>query len=495
MQNDQLLSARRIRQPIQSEGDIKTAFDGITYQKGSAVINMFEQWIGPDKFQKGVHRYLTGHANGNATADDFLAAISADAGKDVAPAFNTFLNQPGLPLVTMKLACTQGKGHLEMTQYRYLPVGAKPSGAPHWQIPICVRTEKGPTCTLLVDPNGKLDLPSCPEWMMPNAASAGYYRSSLDDASLTKLMKNLGKLTPSEKMRAFYDVDASAHAGLGDYARTFELMGKLAGDKERHVVAALLPPVSFAREQMVTDDLAPKYAAFVRATFGARAHSLGFVEKKNEPIEARILRPQLLKIVGDEGGDSALRIEAQKLALRWFANHSVASPELAATALWLAAIDGDAMLYDRYLTAAKAEPERTERQRILGAMGHFRDPELVARGFQVYLGSDFDPREAYALVSGPAAYHATRDLAFTFAQKNFDAIVAKMPRDFGATVPRLGSGFCDEEHFNAMQSFFSARARTFAGGDRRLTQTLEEIQQCAVFKAKAQPSLTAFLSK
>jgi alanyl aminopeptidase len=495
MQSDQLLSARRIRQPIQSEGDIKTAFDGITYQKGSAVINMFEQWIGVDKFQKGVHRYLTGHANGNATADDFLAAISAEAGKDVAPAFGTFLNQPGLPLVQMKLACSQGKGRLEMTQFRYLPLGAKPSGAPHWQIPVCVRTEKGPACTLLADANGQLELPSCPEWLMPNASSAGYYRSALDDAALTKLMKNLGKLNPSEKMRAFYDVDASAHAGLSEYARTFELLGKLANDRERHVVAALLAPVSFAREQLVTDDLAPKYAAFVRATFGARAHSLGFVEKKNEPIEARILRPQLLKIVGDEGGDSALRIEAQKLALRWFGNHAVASPELAATALWLAAIDGDAMLYDRYLTAAKAETDRNERQRILAAMGHFRDPELVARGFQVYLGSDFDPREAYALVSGPAAHGSTRDLAFTFAQKNFDTIVSRMPRDFGALVPRLGSGFCDEEHFNVMQTFFSARARSFAGGDRRLTQTLEEIQQCAAFKAKAQPSLTAFLSK
>src|SRR5437879_2989592 len=61
---DRLLTARRIRQPIWSEGDIKTAFDGITYQKGAAVIGMFEAWIGPDKFRAGVHRYLTEHADG-----------------------------------------------------------------------------------------------------------------------------------------------------------------------------------------------------------------------------------------------------------------------------------------------------------------------------------------------------------------------------------------------------------------------------------------------
>ena len=42
------------------------------------------------KFQKGVQRYLKAHAWGNATAADFLAAVSAEAGFDVAPAFSTY---------------------------------------------------------------------------------------------------------------------------------------------------------------------------------------------------------------------------------------------------------------------------------------------------------------------------------------------------------------------------------------------------------------------
>jgi hypothetical protein len=98
-------------------------------------------------------------------------------------------------------------------------------------------------------------------------------------------------------------------------------------------------------------------------------------------------------------------------------------------------------------------------------------------------------------VSGPSAHFATRELAFAFVQKNFDSIVARMPRDFGALLPRVGAGFCDHDHYSAMQTFFSSRARNFAGGDRRLLQTLEEVQQCAVFRSKAAPALAAFLSK
>ncbi len=39
---DSLMSARKIRQEIESKDDISNAFDDITYQKGAAVIGMFE---------------------------------------------------------------------------------------------------------------------------------------------------------------------------------------------------------------------------------------------------------------------------------------------------------------------------------------------------------------------------------------------------------------------------------------------------------------------
>src|SRR5204862_275434 len=40
MGEDSLVSARQIRQPVNSKGDIINAFDGITYTKGASVIAM-----------------------------------------------------------------------------------------------------------------------------------------------------------------------------------------------------------------------------------------------------------------------------------------------------------------------------------------------------------------------------------------------------------------------------------------------------------------------
>src|SRR5262249_1072502 len=77
-----------------------------------------------ENFQKGVHEYLLAHAYGNATASDFLRDVGAHSGKptEFAPVFSSFLDQPGVPLVTAELSCEKNAPpKLLLTQERYLP--------------------------------------------------------------------------------------------------------------------------------------------------------------------------------------------------------------------------------------------------------------------------------------------------------------------------------------------------------------------------------------
>jgi alanyl aminopeptidase len=497
MGEDQLLSARRIRQPIESKGDVMTAFDAITYKKGAAVIAMFEQWVGADSFRRGVTRHLQAHADGNATSAEFLAAISAEAGRDVASPFSTFLDQGGVPVVAARLACDGGKGRLELSQSRYLPLGTTtPARDQLWQIPVCARTDAGRACTLLSTKSGTLDLPRCPAWVTANAAAAGYYRTALDSSALDSVSKHLAKLTSPEKMMHFYDVVAAARAGVADEARVLQLVQALAEDPDHHVVQALLPALAAVREAgLVSDEEMPRYQRFVRSAFARRARTVGFEERKGETESARLLRPQLLGIEGDEGGDGALRAQAQKLALRWLSDHQVATPEVAEAALFLSALDADALLYQRLHDAAKAEKERPERMRILKAMAQVRDPGLVQQGFRILLSDEFDPREALELLWGPSRQRATRDLAVEFTEKNFDAIAARMPRGtFGdpSTLSRVVAHLCDAAQAAHAEQFFRPRMAQFPGGDRLLSQSLEKVRQCAAFREKQAPLTARF---
>ena len=122
MEFDRLSSARRIRQPVTEYGEVRAAFDSITYAKGESILAMFEQWLGPEKFREGVRRYMAKFAWGNATAEDFFAALAATDGALV-PAFQGFVERAGVPLLRVGLDCSAAPA-LTLAQERFVPAGA-----------------------------------------------------------------------------------------------------------------------------------------------------------------------------------------------------------------------------------------------------------------------------------------------------------------------------------------------------------------------------------
>ena len=181
MGNDSLISARQIRQPIESRDDIANAFDGITYEKGAAVIRMFESWMGESEFQKGVKTYLTRYAYKSARVNDFLDAVGSAGKPGLGRAFDTFLEQPGIPEISTELLCS-GAPRVRLSQKRYLPIGSAGKGEQTWRTPVCVRypNASGPQseCFLLDSASAEFRLTktnSCPAYLYPNANAAGYY--------------------------------------------------------------------------------------------------------------------------------------------------------------------------------------------------------------------------------------------------------------------------------------------------------------------------------
>ena len=501
MNLDRLLSARRIRQPIESDGDIKGAFDGITYQKGAAVIGMFEAYVGEDKFQQGVNAYLLAHKDGNATAREFLASISEAAGKDVAPAFSTFLDQAGVPLVSAKLSCEGGKGKLALAQARYFSAGTENAAQDQtWQIPVCAKWGRGPktgrACTLLAGRTGELTLPACPDWVLPNDGSTGYYRMVLDEKGVKALASHAAQLSVPERLGFVFDVLAMARAGKARFAQLLAIVPAFATDKDRHVVQATLQIVDLIDDQrMVPDGLRQRYAKLVRDLYGKRAQALGFAPKKGEDEETRLLRPSIVSIVGDKGEDPKLLAEAKKLANAWLSDRSAVSAEMIGTVLSLAAKKGDRAFFDRLRTSAMATPERNDRMRMISALGQFRDPALAQEADALTLSPDFDPRETLFNLYEQGGHPSTRTVAWDFMKKNYDALVKRMPRDSAAGFPGLPSTFCDEEHQADVKEFFKDRAPKVANGERRLANALESMKVCTAQRKLGAAGVASFLQK
>jgi alanyl aminopeptidase len=110
----------------------------------------------------------------------------------------------------------------------------------------------------------------------------------------------------------------------------------------------------------------------------------------------------------------------------------------------------------------------------------------------IVLSSEFDVREAMALLRGAIQAPETRQLAYDFAKANFDGLAARLPLNGAAGLPSLAVPLCSEEARADVDRFFRGRSTKLEGGPRQLEQALERIHLCAEFKAAQGPSVAQF---
>ena len=239
---DMLTSARRIREPINSRGDILNAFDSITYQKGATVIGMFEGWIGEEPFRRGVRSYLESRRDGNATVDDFLGALGTASKRPVAPAFATFLDQNGVPQVEVKLQCGAGGAKLALSQRRLTPLGRDgclrsalaDSGVR------ALRTRDDDAAIVHAARRRSRRHSRCREAARrscsPTPAGAATMCASYHAGLLARLAADRNALSPSEYASLLYDMRALVRAGSLSGAQALEWVRAAGRSRDRHVV-------------------------------------------------------------------------------------------------------------------------------------------------------------------------------------------------------------------------------------------------------------------
>ena len=506
---DSLVSARKIRQEIRTEDDISNAFDSITYEKGAAVIGMFEAWVGPAPFRKGVQDYLNQYAFRNSTAPEFLAAVSAGSGKNNLPeAFSTFLNQAGVPLLSVNLDCHQAAPVLHLRQQRFLPLGSTGSTDQVWQIPVCVRAGTGDSgdseCTLMTQTSVDFALHNtkgCPAWVEANNDAVGYYRVDYQNGLLSTLTAgNVDRrLNPAERVDFMGNAEAMSSGGKLPAGQALGLVEIFHADRERYVVEGALTLALAPRLQLVPPGLTANYQHFLAKNFASRAHEIGWIPKAGEPDNVRLLRPDLLYDVATYAGDEELAHQASDLTKSWFGNHNAVDPNVVSSVLRTAAYYGDKALFDKFLDNLQMTHDRLERQRILGALFSFRDPAAIQEGMDSLLSGKVPFIEGMSLLFAGQGREATRNMAFDFMKNHFAEISTKRPTgggfDAGAEFPEVGAEFCTTASKQELQGFFAPRIDKFTGGPRQLSQVLESIDLCIARKQAQEHNVVAFLEK
>ncbi len=504
MRSDSLVSARMIRQPITGNGDIATAFDGITYQKGAAVIGMFEHFVGPDVFQRGMQAYIKAHAFGNANADDLVDAIAAAAGKDdtFKQAFKSFLDQNGVPLVSAKLHCDGKAGAvLNLAQSRYLPLGSAGEADRTWGIPVCVRFPNGTQCQLLDKKSMDMHVTGgqCPAWYMPNADGEGYYRYAMDKADRAALTKVIAQRSDGEQLAYADSVRAAFERGDLGADEVLMSMRELARSKVRQVALAPLATVAWIyghEAQTGAQRVAVRSA--VEQAYSPRLQALGYHRRAGESADDALLRTALARELGLtfelprvrsallKQGDAALRLGKDGLP-----NLAAADPDLLRSALSVAVAERGKPAVDELIAAIPKTTDPVARNAMLSALSHAQGAEAdVARNFA--LSKDVKVGEMRMILSGGRDTVAERTALWQWFTGHYAQIVARTGSFAGGQLPSTAaSGSCSEAEAQRVQDFFQPKLGDVAGVKRGLAQTHEAIMLCSALKARQDPKTIA----
>jgi alanyl aminopeptidase len=504
MDNDSLVTARKIRQPITGNGDIETAFDSITYQKGASVLGMFEGYVGEQTFQKGMRQYIQDHKFGNATADDLVDSIAkaADKGEDFKQAFKSFLNQPGVPYVQTKLVQKNGQTVLELSQSRYLPVGSKGDARHVWGVPVCVRygTADGSkvACELLEKAQGSMALPGAVAntWVMPNANASGYYRFGMGKPELARLGGQVDKLTDREQLAYADAVEASFRHGDIDAGDLLAALKPLTASRVREVATAPIGIYHWlARNLVRTDAQRNALTAWAKSAYLPRMELLGYHRKPGEADGDSLLRSTLADFLALDvklpevraellkQGDAALKRKADgRLSL------DAADPDLLDSALAVAVQQHGKSAVDALIAELPKTSDPALRNAMLAGLSAVDDPALAEQVRNFALDKQVKVGEMAALLRGGRDTRAQRDAMWNWAVGHYDQIVARTGSFAGGRLPALmGGGGCSQEEADRLQAFFKTRAKDVTGAERGLAQTTEQTLLCAALKDKQSP--------
>ncbi|MEO7066887.1 MAG: M1 family metallopeptidase [Rhodanobacter sp.] len=501
MSNDSLVSARMIRQPITGNGDIETAFDGITYQKGAAVLGMFENFVGPKVFQKGMDGYIKAHAFGNAKASDLVNAIAtaADKGDAFKHAFNSFLDQNGVPLLKTKLDCaSKGDAVVHLSQSRYLPLGSTGEANRLWGLPVCMRFPNGTQCQLLDSKTADMKVQGgqCPAWYMANANGDGYYRYEMADADQAALTKVIAQRADGEQLAYADSIDAAFHRGDLDAAQALAAMRELAPSKVRQIALAPLSTVSWIYEhEAQTDAQKGVVREMVAKAYLPRLQALGYQRRAGESADDVLMRSGLASSLGLGIKLPAVRTAllqqgeaALKLGQNGLPDLGAANPDLLSTVLSVAVEEKGKPAVDELMAAIPKTTDPVKRNAMLSALGHAPGAQAdVARNFaltkQVKVG------EMIMVLRGGRETVAQRDSLWQWFTGHYTQIVARTGVFSGGYLPLIGAGgSCSQAEAQRVEAYFKPKRGQVPGLERGLAQAHESIMLCSALKAKQNPA-------
>ncbi len=496
LNSDAKKTTRPIRQAVETPAQISELFDDIAYGKAGAVIGMIENWVGPQVFQQGVHNYLAAHLYANATAEDFWDAQTAASKLPVDKVMSSFIDRPGMPLLTFGSKEEVG---FPVAQSRFYLSGMNAderdaSGmARGWTIPVCVKTASVPHCTLLSKDSAALSLPSSTTlpFFYANAGQKGYYRVGYTPAQVKAITASAETgLSVPERIGFLDDRWALTRAGQGSVGEYLDLVLALKQDKNAEVLDAALSSIGQIRSKIADDDDRLKLNLMIQKQFGPAYAALGADDEK-ATYDQQQIRTELFEALG-EADDPKIEAHALQVTLDYFSHKKVTEPYIVDASVMLTAEHGDKSFYEDMLNVSEHVSDPGLESETQELLTRFHDPRLVVRTLEYATSGAVRNQDSWILIALELNQRQSRDLTWAWIEQHWDKVQAQLTTASGGDLVAATASFCTIEKRSEVATFFATHKVEAA--DRALAKALDSIDDCVRLRAAQEPKLKAWLA-
>ena len=473
MSLDSLKTTHPIDVKVNSTSEIREIFDAISYDKGGCVLRMLEHYVGEPNFQKGLKQYLSDFKYKNAEGQDLWNAIGKASKMPVSSMVNSWLRQPGFPLIEI----TQDGNNLKLKQKRYLLEHDKKFSNGLWSIPVSIGLESEISRKLFTKKSMSVKLPKNIIGFVANYGRKGFYRVKYDEGILLdlKMLVDEKRLHAIDRWAIQNDLFSLCVSGDESVRNYLDFTDAYYAEDSYLALVNVAHNLAFLYFHAFDETFVEEIRGYTINYFRKILFDLGWDPKKSDKHTDALLRALAISVLGKMNDDDVTD-EALKRYSKFLKSPNSLSPDLVEPICSIAAWNGNAKTHSQLTKLYKNAKTMEEKLRFLGAMCGFKDTKLLKKSLDYSQTSDVRSQNMQLPIMKVAANPYGDKILWVWLKKNWKNLNKKVGHGnplFNRIVSSISS-IADDSMEKEIKEFF--KKNPTPGTERTQTQTLERIR-------------------
>jgi len=445
--------------------------------------------------------YLQKFKFSNAESDDLWASLSEATSVPVAEIMNSWIFNPGYPVITIKRDVNGESAHL--TQDRFLTdAHVEPLNKTSWEIPLTWYSQYRSTKKRAIFKKGysKMHIKYPRGWMKLNADQYGFYRVNYDEQNWRALMKQLKddptKLTALDRSNLVSDAFALAMSGRVSEALALDLMEYFPKETEQAPVKSASLALGFIDFMLAGRPGYELFQKYMIKQYSPLINKLGF--KDTGSYHEKLLRTTVMQVAVEQNHPESVAT-AKKMYQEWMVNDKAIPVNLRDAVYYAGLKYGGEKEWNFMFHKYRSTKVPSEKQTLMFALAATSDATLLKKYLEMTLDEDIIKSQDTCYVINKIGNNPIgRHMAYEYINKEWPTFLKRYGqginfRDLVALFTGIFSTGKTEADLAECEEFF--KTHKTAGGKLAADQAKADIKNHIEWLKKSEKAVLDWLQR